>query len=124
MSLYPQFYAFQMFGGSNYLNLRSGGRMAVSVSSTNTTSGLLATAFYNSGSDVIVIVNPTSTAYSSVKVVAQNSGIRSGYGDLLELGPSSPRISKRSVGLANSSGTYTGWFSIPAHTTVALTIKP
>ena len=124
MHLYPQYYAFQMFGGSDYLGLRYGGRMAVSVSSTNTTSGLLATAFYNSASDVVVIVNPTATTYSSVKVVAQNTAIKAGYGTLLELGPSSPRISKRSVGLENSSGTYTGWFSIPPHTTVALTIKP
>jgi Glycosyl hydrolases family 39 len=124
IQLYPQYYAFQMFGGSDYLGLKYGGRMAVSVSSTNSTSGLLATAYYNSACDVLVIVNPTGTTYSSVKVVAQNTGIKAGSGNLLELGPSSPRISRRSVGLANSSGTYTGWFSIPAYTTVALTIKP
>ena len=98
--------------------------MAVSVSSANTTSGLLATAFYNSAGNVIVIVNPTGTAYSSLKVVAKNAGFTAGVATAVELGPGSPQITTRSVGITESAGAYSGTISVPAYSTVAVIIKP
>jgi Glycosyl hydrolases family 39 len=122
MQLYPQYYAFRLFGA--YLGLRSGAHMAVSVSSANTTSGLLATAFYTSGGDTIVIVNPTATTYLSLKVVAKNAGLNGAVATAIELGPASPQVATRSLGMTESAGTYSGSISVPAYSTVAVTIKP
>ena len=63
---YPQYYAFQLMAGSNYLNLSSDGYMAKSVSPPSGGGGLIVTAFYNASQDAMLIINPTSTSYAGI----------------------------------------------------------
>jgi Glycosyl hydrolases family 39 len=124
LHLYPQFYAFQLMASSNYLGLNQGGHMASSVSSANTQSGLLATAFYTGAKDVVVIVNPTATAYSAVEVVAQNAGFSSATGTRYLLNSSNYQIASNSLTLTKISGGYSVYVKVPAHSTVAVAVAP
>src|ERR1700722_747023 len=74
LDLYPQYYTYKLLASPGYLGLSAGGHMAKKTSPVNTQGGLLATGFYTSGQDSIVIVNPTDTSYSGVTVQAINSG--------------------------------------------------
>jgi PKD repeat protein len=120
---YPQFYAFKLFASSGYLNLQNGGHMAAAVSPGSTTSGLNSTAFYTSAGDDMVIINPTSNSYNSVKAVFNNAGISPASGTMYLLNSSSGQISSQSVGLSSISGGYSTQVTIPAYSTVAIAIK-
>jgi len=121
---YPQYYAYKLLASPTYLGLSAGGHMALSVSPVNTQSGLLATAFYNTSHDAIVVVNPTSINYSSVKLVANNAGLSTGVGKLFTLNQANPHIASSSVSLTKIAGGYQATISVPAYSTVALTIAP
>jgi PKD domain/Glycosyl hydrolases family 39 len=120
--LYPQFYAFELFASPNYLNLQTGGHMAVSVSPGSTTSGLSATAFYTGAADDVVIVNPTSTPYNSVNVTLANPGITSPTGTMYLLNSSNSQISSQSVSLSAVTGEYSATVAVPAYSTVAVAV--
>jgi len=123
LEFYPQFYSYQLLASPAYLGLSQGGHMALSVSAANTRSGLLATAFYNSTQDTIVVVNPTNTSYSSVTVVANNAGFSSAVGTLFILDQANPHIARQSLVLAGSStGEFAATIAVPAYSTVAVTI--
>jgi hypothetical protein len=124
LSLYPQFYGFKLMASSSYLGLNQGGHMATSVSSANTQSGLLATAFFTSNKDVVLIVNPTATNYSSVKVVANNAGFSSAKGTRYLLNSPNYQIASNSLTLSKISGGYSVYVSVPAHSTVAVAVAP
>jgi hypothetical protein len=124
MQPYPQFYAFELLAAADYLGLSAGGRMAASVSPGSTQSGLLSTAFYTSSQDAIVVVNPTSTDYPSVHVAANNSGFSNAAGTQFLLNQSNPQITRKPLHLAKASGGYTATISVPAYSTVAVTIAP
>lgn len=124
LDLYPQFYAYKLLASPAYLGLSGGGHMALSVSPVNTSSGLLATAFYNSSHDAIVVVNPTSTSYTAVKVVANNAGFSTGVGKLFTLNQANPHIATGSVALTKTTSGYQATIAVPAYSTVAVTIAP
>jgi PKD repeat protein len=121
--LYPQFYAFALFASPSYLNLQAGGHMAVSVSPASTTSGLSATAFYTSSGDDVVIINPTSTSYSSVNVTLANPGLTSATGTMYLLNSTNADIASQSVSLSSVSGGYSTTVTVPAYSTVAVSLK-
>jgi len=121
---YPQFYAFQLLAASGYLGLSAGGYMAASVAPGSTQSGLMATAFYTSAKDAIVVVNPTNTAYPSVQVTANHSGIANAVGTQFLLNQANPQITSQSLPLTQISGGYTATISVPAYSIVAITIAP
>ena len=124
LQLYPQYYAYALLASPAYLGLSTGGHMARSVSPVNTQSGLLATAFYNSGKDVIVVVNPGSIAMTSVKVTAYNAGFSTAVGKLYTLNKANPNITSKSLSLTKITGGYTATISVPAYSTIAITIAP
>jgi len=124
MSLYPQYYAYKLLASPSYLGLTNGGHMASSVSPVNTQSGLLATAFFTSTQDSVVVVNPTSTSYSSVRVVASNTGYSSAVGKKFLLNRSNPHITTSSQALTKITGGFEATISVPAYSTVAVTIAP
>ncbi len=124
LNLYPQYYAYKLLASSTYLGLSEGGHMAESVSDANTQTGLLATAFYTSTQDSIVIVNPSGTAYSSVTVVASHPGYSSVSGKKYTLNKSNPKIASSSLTLKSVSGGFEGTISVPAYSTVAVTVTP
>jgi hypothetical protein len=118
--MYPQYYLYDLFGSSSYLNLSGGGSyMAKSISPLPTTSGLAATAFWSSSQDSIVVVNPTSTSYSSVTVVANNPGFTVGH--VTEYLLNSTHKSITSSTLTASSTVHV---SVPAYSVVALKMTP
>ena len=120
---YPQFYAFQMFASPHYLNLANGGNMAVAVSPASTESGLSATAFYTEEADDIVVINPTASAYGAVTVVLVNPGLMSITGEMYLLNSSNSQISSKSITFSPSLGMYSATVSVPAYSTVALSMK-
>jgi len=124
LQLYPQFYSYALLASPAYLGLSKGGHMALSVSPVNTQSGLLATAFYNPSQDVIVVVNPGSTAVSSVKVTANNAGFSTAVGTLYTLNKTNPNIASKSLSLTKITGGYRATISVPAYSTVAITLAP
>ena len=120
---YPQYYAYKLFASPEALDLQAGGHMAASVSPASTTSGLNATAFYTSTADDVVIINPTSTSYSSVTVNLTNTGLSSPSGTEYLLNRSNDHISTWAVKLTSSSSEYSAKLAIPAYSTVALSVK-
>ena len=98
--------------------------MATSVSSANTTSGLLATAFFTTAKDAIVVINPTGTNYSAVQVVARNPGIASAKGTSYLLNASNPKITSKSITLGSISGGYSATVAVPAYSVVAVSVHP
>jgi Glycosyl hydrolases family 39 len=122
LDLYPQYYAYKLLASSEYLDLSAGGFMAASVTPINTQSGLLATAFYTSSKDAIVIVNPESTAYSTVTVLASRPGYSSVGGAMYTLNQSNPHIASESVTWKAVSGGFQATITVPAYSTVALTL--
>jgi PKD domain/Glycosyl hydrolases family 39 len=121
---YPQFYSYQLFASPNYLNLQAGGHMAASISPSNTTSGLNATAFYTSTGDDVVIINPTASDSDGVKVSLTNTGLMLVTGTEFLLNVSNTQISTHSSVLTQTAaGNYSTVVNVPAHSTVALSVK-
>lgn len=120
---YPQFFAFELFASPDYLDLQAGGHMAVSVSPASTTNGLAATAFYTSSADSVVVINPTSTAYSAVNITLANPGLTSATGNVYLLNSSHGRISSQSVALNSITGGYSASVDIPPYSAVALSVR-
>lgn len=121
---YPQYYAFSLIASHSYLGLSAGGHMAASVSPINTQSGLLATAFYTATQDALVIVNPTGTNYSSVQVVAHNAGYATAKGTLFLLNSAHAKIAAQPLTLSPITGGFSASVSVPAYSTVGVSIAP
>jgi PKD repeat protein len=120
---YPQFYTYQLFGSANYLNLQAGGNMAAWISTGTTKNPILATAFYNSTGDSLVIVNPTSTDYNAMPVTLLSTGLASVTGTSYLLNDSNSQIATESFAVTATSGGYTGTVAVPAYSTVAITLS-
>ncbi len=119
---YPQYYAFQLLASPSYLNLQAGGQMAAWVSPGSTKIGLNGTAFYTSGADNIVVVNPSSSPYNAVPVSFINPGITSATGTQYLLNSSNPQITTGSLTLSASGTTYNTTVNVPAYSTVAISL--
>lgn len=117
---YPQFYAYKLFASPQYLDLQSGGHMAASVSPASTSSGLTATAFYTSGADDVVVINPTSSDYNAVTVLFNNPGLTLNSGTVYLLNRANGQISSQSVALQPTAGGYSAQVTVPAYSTVAV----
>jgi Glycosyl hydrolases family 39/PKD domain len=120
---YPQFYAYQLFGSAQYLNLQAGGNMAAWITTGTTKNPILATAFYNSTGDSVVIVNPTSTSYNAMPVSLLSTGLVSVTGTSYLLNDTNSQISTESFAVTSTSGGYTGTIAVPAYSTVAITLS-
>jgi len=120
---YPQFYAFALFASPDYLDLQAGGYMAASVSPASTTSGLSATAFYTGTADNVVVINPTSTNYSTVTINLTNPGIRAPNGEIYLLDASHGKISSQPAVIYAISGGYSVKVEVPPYSTVAVSVK-
>jgi hypothetical protein len=124
LDLYPQYYSYELLASATYLGLSAGGHMAKKVTPVNTQSGLLATAFYTTGQDSIVIVNPSSTSYSAVTVQATGSGYLSPAATVFTLNEANPKIDTEPLALKTITGGFQATVSVPAYTTVAVTLIP
>jgi hypothetical protein len=121
---YPQYYLYQMLSSPNYLGLKAGGYMAVSVSPSVSAAGLAVTGFYNTTQDSILITNPTVKSYSQINVSARNVGFTSPHAVLYQI-VNGKSISQSSLPLTRSSDgkAYTAIISLPAHSVFAIAVQ-
>ena len=119
---YPQYYAYQLFGSSDYLGLSAGGYMAKSISTPTGGGGLATTAFYTSTQDAIVIVNPTATAYSQISVTFTNPGFSNTQGTLYQI-ENGAAISSSTVAFATQGTNLSTTIDVPAYSIQAISLK-
>ncbi len=122
--LYPQFNAYRLFGAPEYLNLATGGNLAASWSPGSTLASLSAAAFYTAKSDAVVIVNPTASPVATGLITFNNAGISNAVGTMYTLNGANTFIVPGTIALTVISGGYTTpSITIPANTTIALTLS-
>jgi glycosyl hydrolase family 39 (putative alpha-L-iduronidase)/PKD domain-containing protein len=120
---YPQFYAYELFASPKYLNLQAGGRMAASVSPAANATGLMATAFYTSNANSVVIVNPTGNNYGAVSVQLRNTGYSGATGTAYLLNASNSHITTTTATISGSAGNFSSTVAVPAYSTVAVSLN-
>ncbi|WP_348263220.1 choice-of-anchor D domain-containing protein [Telmatobacter sp. DSM 110680] len=119
---YPQYFAYQLLGAANYLDLQDGGYMAKTVAPPTLGNGLVVTAFNTKSQDAIVIVNPNQNTLSNVTVNLNNTGLSSAQGTLYQI-VNGQSIQSSSVTLQNQSGTsYTTTVTIGPYSVQAISI--
>jgi hypothetical protein len=125
MQAYPQLIAYKLLASSSYLGLSVGGFMAKSITPANTQAGLMATAFYTSSKNAIVIINPTNINYTQVQVRANNVGFGSAKGTVYLLNNANRNITSSSLALTLvGTNSYSGRVDIPAYSVAAVSITP
>ncbi len=117
---YPQYYALQLFGSSNFLNLQNGGYMANSV--TSPFSKVQATAFRTNAGDAIVIVNTTGTTKNNVPVTFRNPGAGGSNATTYTLNSNNPTIATGTTPLSQANNGLAATVSVPAHSVVAVVL--
>jgi len=119
---YPQYYAYQLFGASNYLGLSAGGYMAKSISTPTGGGGLATTAFYTSTQDSVVITNPTSTSYPQITVTFANPGFSDTQGTLYQVQNGS-EIASTPVSFSSAGTSRTVTIDVPPYSVQAIAFK-
>jgi hypothetical protein len=119
---YPQYYAYDLIAGPNFLGLDAGGFMANSVTIANHAAGLIVTSFYTSNKLGIVISNPSGSDFNNVMVKAQHPGSIGSQGTMYLLNSSNPKISQQSVSLTSVSDGITTTISVPRLSVVAIAV--
>ena len=119
---YPQYFVYQLFGASNFLDLEDGGFMAKSVAPATLGNGLVVTAFYNKNLDAIVLINPNQNTLSNVPLNLNNTGLSSAQGTQYQI-VNGQSIQSSPVTLQNQTGTsYTTTVTIGPYSVQAITI--
>jgi hypothetical protein len=123
---YPSYYAYQLLGGANYLNITDGGYVANAASANS--SGVLTTGFYTRTQNSIVLVNTTGTDYSALRVLAQNPGLVSGtkanvYTVKVNLNQPTNCISTTQVNLVSGSNGSSMTVHLPPYTMMGISFK-
>lgn len=119
---YPQYFAYQLLGAANYLDLQDGGFMAKSISPGTLGNGLVVTAFYTNSLDAIVIINPNQNTLSNVTVNLNNTGLTSAQGTLYRI-IDGQSIQSSQATLQSGAGTsYTTTLTIGPYSVQAIAI--
>jgi hypothetical protein len=119
---YPQYFAYQLFGSRNYLGLQNGGYMAAAITPPRLNNGLVVTAFFDSGLDAIVLINPSQYTYTAMPVYIANSGLSSPQGTLYQI-VSGQSIQSSSVPLIPTGGTsYSTTVTLPPYSVQAIAL--
>jgi hypothetical protein len=121
---YPQFYAYQLLAAPDYMNMASGGFMAksVSLSTAAGSQGLVATGFYTSAGDSILVVNPTAMSFAGVTVQANNTGIAPRT-TLFTLNSANARISSWPASTISVSNGSQVTIDVPPYSVMGITFK-
>ena len=120
---YPHYYAYQLLGGANYLNLTNSGYIANAASANPP--GVYVTGFYTMTQDSFVLVNTTATDYPALNVLAQNPGKVSTTAAnvyIIKVNLSQPAngITASQVNLVSRSNGYTMTVHLPADTMIGI----
>jgi hypothetical protein len=126
---YPQFRAFELLASPNFLGLQaSGGNLASSVTNSKamTSADLQASAFYTSGLDAVVLVNPTGTAISNAALELENHGLSNPTATqyLLNATTYSPTVpvSGAALALTPNGTSVQATVTIPAYSVLAIKV--
>jgi len=124
---YPAYYAYNLFGASNYLDLTDGGYVATPT--LIKPAGLYVSGFFTGTRDSVAIVNTTAQAYTTLHVFLQNPGKTTGtqanvYTLKFSLSNPSSSITTSQVNLVpvSGGGGYIATINVPALTTVGISI--
>ena len=118
---YPQYFAYQLMASGDYLGMNQGGYMAASVSPMTHGAGLAATAFFNTGQDSILIVNPTANSYSE-GVTVMNSGFSGATATLFQV-VNGNSITSAPLPARSSSETINMNVMIPPYSVIGIVLK-
>jgi Glycosyl hydrolases family 39 len=111
---YPPLLAYQLLCASDYLNLEVNGFSM--VPSPAAPGGLLAMAFYTATSDDLVLINPTATAVTGLRVKMKHLGFKPTHGQ--QFGLSNGALAKSDV---SASGDVK--LDVPAYSSVAVALS-
>jgi hypothetical protein len=121
---YPQYFLYQLFGSPSYLGLQNGGSMAQSIAPGYLGNGLVVTAFYTSGLDAVVLINPSGTTLNDVPVVISNTGYSSASATLYQI-ENGQSINSSSLSLQSNGGTsYKATVTMQPYSVQAISIRP
>ncbi len=122
---YPQLYTYQMISATQYLDLVDGGHMASSItlSPAAKSQGLVATGFYTSTSNSILIINPTSLSFAGVTVQASNSGMTTPHATLFTVNSANTKLSSWPASLVPVTGGSQVKFDIPPYSVLGISIR-
>jgi Glycosyl hydrolases family 39 len=120
---YPQYYAYNVLGGANYLDMTNGAYMAKAASAKP--SGVYVTGFYSKNKDSFVLVNTTGTDHPTLNVLAQNPGKASGttanvYKIKVDLSHPVDSIINQQVKLIAGSNGYGMVVHLPPYTMIGI----
>lgn len=121
---YPQWYTYEMMFSPSFLDLKDGGHMATSLalSSGASSAGIIATAFYTSTMDSILIINPTESSFSGVSLQINSSG-RSGLPKTYILNSTNQHISTWQASTTSSSSGVHVTFNLPRYSVIGISLK-
>jgi hypothetical protein len=117
---YPQYYTYQLLGDSHFCDMTNGGY--ITNAAVGKPAGLVTSGFYTSTKDNVLIVNTSGTAYTQLTIALQNPGLALPTASVYTLNASYPQIGTSSATLSAVSGGYTVTISVPAYSTVALSL--
>ncbi len=115
---YPQYYAYKLIGGADYLNITNNGYVASSVFSDK--SGVYVAGFYTQNHDSILIVNTTGQAFTNLNVLATNPGETTMTGKLFSLNKDNLHIASQPIQLFQENDGVGASITVPAYGTVAI----
>lgn len=119
---YPQYFAYQLLGAANYLDLQDGGNMAKTISPGGFGNGLVLTAFFVKNLDAVVLINPNQNTLSNLTVNLNNTGLTSAQGTLYQI-VNGQSIQSSQINLQNTTGTsYTTSVTIGPYSVQAISI--
>lgn len=117
---YPQYYAYHLLSDPRYLDITDNAFILPQPPVKAT--GLVVLNFYTSTSDDVLIVNPSGTSYSGLTVGLKNPGIAHPTGFIYTLNQDNPQIGTSTLSLLAATGGYVATISVPAYSTVALSL--
>jgi hypothetical protein len=119
---YPQYFTYLLLASPQYLGLVNGGYMAASVNPPAGSGGIAVTAFYDSGNDAILVVNPTAINYAQVQVTANNTGLSSPQATLYQIA-NGASINASSLSLTQGANGVSASIAVPPYSVQAISLK-
>lgn len=122
---YPDYYAYALLGGSNYLDMTDSAFVANAASANPT--GVYVNGFYTRTLDSIALVNTTSTDYPTLHVYIQNPGtvsVSQANVYTLAFNTSNPgsSISSKQVSLVPVTGGFMVTVHLPPNTMIGISV--
>ena len=116
---YPQYYAYQLFNDPAYLDIGNSAYMVQSSGAPN----VYVTSFYTASKDNVVLTNLSNTSSQTISIALNNTRSTASSATIYILNQSNVRIGTQQVSLTSpSNGNYTVSLTIPALTTMAISL--